>query len=70
MRHLLPVVCAPLENWANNLADAANLDGPSAARLRNEDIVGLCREATERAEVPAELPAGAAPSPAGWGGIR
>ena len=40
---------------ANNLADAANLDGPSAARLRNEDIVGLCREATERAEVPAEL---------------
>lgn len=40
---------------ANNLSDAANLDGPSTARLRNEDIVGLCREVARRSEVPAEL---------------
>lgn len=40
---------------ANNLSDAASLDGPSAAQLRNGDIVGFCRELMERARGPAEL---------------
>lgn len=40
---------------ANNLSDAANLEGPSAAQLRNGDIVGLCRDIMDRARHPAEL---------------
>lgn len=40
---------------ANNLSDAANLGGPSAARLENGDIVGFCRKLMERAGGPAEL---------------
>lgn len=40
---------------ANNLADAANLDGPNRARLRNDDIVGFCRTVVRRAEQPAAL---------------
>ena len=40
---------------ANNLSDAANLDGPSAAQLRNGDIVGLCRDIMDRARQPAEM---------------
>lgn len=40
---------------ANNLSDAAHLEGPSAAQLRNGDIVGLCRDIMDRARHPAEL---------------
>lgn len=40
---------------ANNLSDAANLDGPSTAKLRNGDLVGLCRDVLRRAELPAQL---------------
>lgn len=40
---------------ANNLSDAACLEGPSAAQLRNGDIVGLCRDIMDRARHPAEL---------------
>lgn len=40
---------------ANNLSDAAALDGPSQAQLRNGDIVGFCREVMEKAELPAQL---------------
>ena len=40
---------------ANNLSDAAHLEGPSAAQLRNGDIVGLCRDMMDRARHPAEL---------------
>lgn len=40
---------------ADNLSDAVDLDAPSAARLSNGDIVGLCREVIERAEQPGEL---------------
>ena len=40
---------------ANNLSDAAHLGGPSAAQLRNGDIVGLCRDIMDRARHPAEL---------------
>lgn len=40
---------------ANNLSDAAHLDGPSTARLCNGDIVGLCRDVLRRAELPAQL---------------
>ena len=35
---------------ANNLADAAELDGAMALDLRNDDIVGFCREILRRAE--------------------
>lgn len=38
-----------------NLSDAADLTGPSRAQLRNDDIVGFCREMMRKAEVPAEL---------------
>lgn len=40
---------------ANNLSDAANLDGPVRAQLQNGDIVGLCREVLDRARQPAGL---------------
>lgn len=40
---------------ANNLSDAANFDKPVRVRLRNDDIVGLCRDVMTRAQVPAEL---------------
>lgn len=40
---------------ANNLSDAAVLDGPSQATLCNGDIVALCRGIMEKAEQPAEL---------------
>ena len=40
---------------ANNHSDAAHLEGPSAAQLRNGDIVGLCRDIMDRARHPAEL---------------
>lgn len=40
---------------ANNLSDAAALEGPSQARLRNGDIAGFCREVMEKAEPPARL---------------
>ena len=40
---------------ANNLSDAAHLEGPSAAQLRNGDSVGLCRDIMDRARHPAEL---------------
>lgn len=38
-----------------NLSDAANLNGPSATQLRNDDIVGFCRSVMRKAEQPAEL---------------
>ena len=40
---------------ANNLSDAANLEGPSTAKLCNGDLVGLCRDVMRRAELPAQL---------------
>jgi len=40
---------------ANNLSEAANLGGPGTAKLRNGDIVGLCRDVLQRAELPAQL---------------
>lgn len=40
---------------ANNLADAAELDGPMAISLRNDDIVGFCRTVLRRAEDAASL---------------
>ena len=40
---------------ANNLSDAAALEGPGQARLRNGDIAGFCREVMEKAEPPARL---------------
>lgn len=40
---------------ANNLSDAAELDGPFRVRLQNQDIVAFCRDVVEKAEQPAEL---------------
>ena len=40
---------------ANNLSDAAAFDKPVHAKLKNDDIVGFCREIIRRAQVPAEL---------------
>lgn len=40
---------------ANNLSDAAELDSPSCAKLRNDDVVGFCRTVAHRAAQPAEL---------------
>lgn len=40
---------------ANNLSDAAILDKPIRARLRNDDIVGFCRDVIRRVQMPAEL---------------
>ena len=40
---------------ANNLSDAATLDKPIRARLRNDDIVGFCRDMIRRVQMPAEL---------------
>ena len=40
---------------ANNLLDAAELEGPNRARLRNDDIVGFCRALTDRVEMLAGL---------------
>ena len=40
---------------ANNLSDAAEFDKPVHAKLKNDDIVGFCREIIRRAQVPAEL---------------
>lgn len=40
---------------ANNLMDAAELDGPNMARLRNDDIVGFCAALAGRVEMLAEL---------------
>lgn len=40
---------------ANNLSDAAELEHPGHARLRNDDIVGFCSAAMDRARQPAEL---------------
>ena len=40
---------------ANNLSDAAHLDGPVRAQLQNGDIIELCREVVERARQPAGL---------------
>lgn len=40
---------------ANNLSDAAELEGPCRARLQNLDIVAFCRSVMEKAEQPAEL---------------
>lgn len=40
---------------ANNLSDAAILDKPIRARLRNDDIVGFCRDVVRRVQMPAEL---------------
>lgn len=39
----------------NNLADAAEAGRPGTVKLRNGDIVELCRSVMERAEAPAEL---------------
>ena len=38
-----------------NLSEAAALEGPSQARLANDDIVGFCREVVRKAEEPARL---------------
>ena len=40
---------------ANNLSDAALLDQPIRAKLRNDDIVGFCRDMLRQARLPAEL---------------
>ena len=40
---------------ANNLSDAALLDQPIRAKLRNDDIVGFCRDTLRQARLPAEL---------------
>ena len=40
---------------ANNLSDAAELDKPVRTKLRNDDIVGFCRDVIRRAQQPAEL---------------
>lgn len=40
---------------ANNLADAAELEGPVRVDLRNDDIVGFCRKIFRLAEEPASL---------------
>ena len=40
---------------ANNLSDAAELEGPCQARLQNLDIADFCRTVMEKAEQPAEL---------------
>ena len=39
----------------NNLSDAAQFDRPVSPKLRNDDIVGFCREIVERAKVPGKL---------------
>ena len=39
----------------NNLADASEPERPAGRRPRNDDIVGVCREVMDRAELPAEL---------------
>ena len=40
---------------ANNLSDAATLDKPIQAKLRNDDIVGFCRDVIRRVQMLAEL---------------
>lgn len=40
---------------ANNLSDALELDAPSRAKLRSDDIVGFCRTVMRKTEEPAEL---------------
>ncbi len=40
---------------ANNLSDAAELEGPFRARLQNLDIAAFCQTVLEKAEQPAEL---------------
>ena len=39
----------------NNLADASEPERPAGRRLHNDDIVGVCREVMDQAELPAEL---------------
>ena len=39
----------------NNLSDASEPERPAGQGLSNDDIVGVCREVMERAELPAEL---------------
>ena len=39
----------------NNLSDASEPERPMGQELSNDDIVGVCREVMERAELPAEL---------------
>lgn len=39
----------------NNLSDASEPERPQGAGMSNDDVVGVCREVMERAEVPAEL---------------
>ena len=39
----------------NNLADAAEAGQPGDVKLKNEDIVDVCRSVMERAEQPAEM---------------
>ena len=40
---------------ANNLSDAATLDKPIQAKLRNDDIVCFCRDVICQVQMPAEL---------------
>lgn len=49
---------------ANNLSDAAELEHPGHARLRNDDIVGFCSAAMDRARQPRSCWAWSWPSPA------
>ncbi|MBD5150381.1 MAG: HAMP domain-containing histidine kinase [Oscillibacter sp.] len=39
----------------NNLSDASEPERPAGQGLSNDDIVGVCREVMDRAELPAEL---------------